>query len=127
MNMLPKTAKIMIVDDMKMIRTSIRKYLNTLGYENIVEAVDGEDAVKKYASEKPAFIFMDVVMPNIPGDAALKIIREGDKKTPIVMLTSVAEKSVMDACTKEGILGYILKPLTLESGPKILADMLEKA
>lgn len=125
--MLPKTAKIMIVDDMKMIRTSIRKYLNTLGYENIVEAVDGEDAVKKYASEKPAFIFMDVVMPNIPGDAALKIIREGDKKTPVVMLTSVAEKSVMDACTKEGILGYILKPLTLESGPKILADMLEKA
>lgn len=125
--MLPKTAKVMIVDDMKMIRTSIKKFLNTLGYENIVEAVDGEDAVKKYASEKPEFIFMDVVMPNIPGDAALKIIREGDKKTPVVMLTSVAEKSVMDACAKEGILGYILKPLTLDNGPKVLAEMLAKA
>lgn len=125
--MLPKTAKIMIVDDMKMIRSSIKKYLNTLGYENIVEAVDGEDAVKKYAAEKPAFIFMDIVMPNIPGDAALRIIREGDKKTPIVMLTSVAEKSVMEACQKEGIHGYILKPLTLDSGPKTLSEMLDKA
>ena len=124
--MLPKNAKIMIVDDMKMIRTAIKKYLGSLGYENIVEAVDGEDALKQYAQEKPAIIFMDVVMPNITGDDALKIIREGDKKTPIIMLSSVAEKSVMEACEKEGILGYILKPLTLQTGPQVLSSMLEK-
>lgn len=124
--MLPKTAKIMIVDDMKMIRTAIRKYLVSLGYANVVEAVDGEDALKQYAVEKPAMIFMDVVMPNVSGDEALKVIREGDKKTPVVMITSVAEKGVMDGCEAQGILGYILKPLTLETGPQALSGMLEK-
>ena len=79
--MLPKTAQIMIVDDMKMIRTAIRKYLVSLGYANVVEAVDVEDALKQYAVEKPAMIFMDVVMPNVSGDEALKVIREGDKKS----------------------------------------------
>lgn len=124
--MLPKNARIMIVDDMKMIRTSIRKYLLSLGYENVVEAVDGEDALKQYADEKPAIIFMDVVMPNISGDEALKVIREGDKKTPIVMITSVAEKGVMSGCEEQGILGYILKPLTMETGPQALSGILNK-
>lgn len=124
--MLPKNARILLVDDMKMIRTAIRKYLVSLGYENIDEAVDGEDALKHYAAERPAMIFMDVVMPNISGDEALKIIREGDKKTPVVMITSVAEKGVMEGCEQQGILGYILKPLTLQTGPQALLEMLGK-
>lgn len=124
--MLPKNARIMIVDDMKMIRTAIRKYLVSLGYENVVEAVDGEDALKQYAGEKPAIIFMDVVMPNVSGDEALKSIRKEDKKTPVVMITSVAEKGVMKGCEEQGILGYILKPLTLQTGPQALSDMLAK-
>ena len=125
--MLSKDAQILIVDDMKMIRTSIKKYLGSLGYENIIEAVDGEDAIKQYAKHRPAMIFMDVVMPNITGDEALKIIREGDKLTPIVMLSSVAEKGVMESCEKQGILGYILKPLTMQTGSKVLTEILQKA
>lgn len=124
--MIAKDARILIVDDMKMIRSSIRKYLNALGYENIVEAVDGEDALARYAEQRPAIMFMDVVMPNITGDDALKIIRESDKKTPIVMLSSVAEKGVMESCEKLGILGYILKPLTVQTGPQVLSEMLQK-
>ena len=124
--MLSKTARIMIVDDMKMIRTSMRKYLNSIGYENIIEAIDGEDALKQYAAQRPDFIFMDVVMPNITGDEALKIIRDGDKKTPVVMLSSVAEKSIMESCEQQGILCYLLKPLTAKTGPKVLSDVLEK-
>ncbi len=124
--MLPKHARILIVDDMKMIRTAIRKYLTSLGYENIAEAVDGEDALKQYASERPRIIFMDVVMPNISGDEALKIIRQGDKITPVVMITSVAENGVMASCKEQGILGYILKPLTVQTGPQALSGMLDK-
>lgn len=124
--MLSKTARIMIVDDMKMIRTSMRKYLNSIGYENIIEAFDGEDALKQYAAHRPDFIFMDVVMPNITGEEALKIIRDGDKKTPVVMLSSVAEKNTMENCRQQGILCYVLKPLTAQTGPKVLSEVLEK-
>jgi CheY-like chemotaxis protein len=118
--MLPKDAKIMVVDDTKIIRFAMKKYLKTLGYENIVEAVDGNDAVKKHMEEKPALVFMDVVMPGLTGDKALQQIRIRDKKTPVVMLTSVSDESVMNECQQAGIAGYIIKPITAEDGPEVL-------
>ena len=124
--LIAKDSKIMVVDDMKMIRTSLKSHLKKLGFENFVEAEDGNDAVEKHASEKPDFIFMDIVMPNLQGNEALKIIRETDKDVPIVMLTSVNDEKIMGECTEVGIKGYILKPLTRETGPEILAEMLTK-
>ncbi len=121
---LPNSAKIMIVDDMKMVRSSIKSYLKQLGYENIIEAVDGQDAVEKHAMEEPAFIFMDIVMPNLNGNEALKVIRDVDKKVPIVMLTSVSDENLIKECEALGIKGYILKPLTREHGPGTLGQML---
>lgn len=124
--MLPKTAKIMVVDDMKMMRTSIRNFLNGLGYEKVIEAVDGKEAVEKHAMEEPKFIFMDVVMPNLSGNEALKLIRDSDKSVPVVMLTSVSDETLMQECQNLGITGYILKPLTRDNGPQTLARMLDK-
>lgn len=124
--MLAKTAKIMVVDDMKMIRSSMKRYLEKLGYNNVVFAEDGVQAAEQHWKERPDAIFMDVVMPNSTGVEALQVIREADKKTPVVMLTSVAEESVMNKCEKLGISGYILKPLTMETGPDVLAEFLSK-
>ena len=76
--------------------------------------------------EEPAFIFMDIVMPNMSGNEALKQIREADRKTPIVMLTSVSDEALMHECELLGITGYILKPLTRNEGPAKLSSMLEK-
>ncbi|MEK6747619.1 MAG: response regulator [Pseudomonadota bacterium] len=125
--MLPTDAKILVVDDMKMIRTALKKYLGLLGYKNIVEAEDGQDAIEKYTKEKPRFIFMDVVMPKTTGSEALKAIRALDKTTPIAMLSSVADESLIAECHQQGIVGYVLKPLTMENGPAILSDILAKA
>ncbi|MBU0991934.1 MAG: response regulator [Proteobacteria bacterium] len=118
--MLPKDAKIMVVDDTKIIRFAMKKYLKSLGYENIIEAVDGNDAVRKHAEEKPAIIFMDVVMPGLTGDKALQQIRSQDTETPVVMLTSVADESTINECERAGIAGYIIKPITVEDGPDVL-------
>jgi len=123
-NMLSSDAKILIVDDMKMIRTSMKNFLKKMGYTQIIEAVDGKDAVVKHATEEPDFIFMDIVMPNLQGNEALKLIRENDKTVPIVMLTSVNDDDIMQDCEKEGIKGYILKPLTRETAPDMLAKFL---
>ncbi|MDH4274928.1 MAG: response regulator [Gammaproteobacteria bacterium] len=125
--MLPTDAKILVVDDMKMIRTALKKYLGMLGYNNIVEAENGLDALIKYENEKPRFIFMDVVMPKTTGSEALKAIRAKDKAIPIAMLSSVADESLIAECHAQGIVGYVLKPLTMENGPAILSDILAKA
>lgn len=115
--MIDKEAKIMIVDDMGMIRKSIIKYLSVLGYENIVEAGNGLEAVSAFQKESPGIVFMDVVMPEMTGDVALEKIRKENTETPIIMLSSVAEKETINKCRKLGASGYIIKPLTMDTGP----------
>lgn len=123
-NMLPLSAKVLVVDDMKMVRSSIRSFLKQLGYTNVIEAANGKEAVEKHAMEEPAFIFMDIVMPEMNGNEALRSIRESDKKVPIVMLTSVSDENLMKECEALGIRGYILKPLTRDHGAETLAKLL---
>ena len=119
-----KGEKILLVDDSKFIRLSIKKFLNSMGYNNIVEAANGIEAVEMHATEKPAIIFLDIVMSEMTGDDALEKIREKDKDTPIVMLSSVADNSVIDRCNQVGVSGYIVKPLTAEDGPDKLKEFL---
>lgn len=116
--------KIMIVDDMKMIRSSLKIYLKELGYENVIQAENGRDAIDVFDREAPDFVFMDVVMPEMNGNEALKVIRGRSSDTPVVMLTSVADKSVISECEALGIDGYIIKPLTKETGPSVLKRFL---
>ncbi|MCK4950341.1 MAG: response regulator transcription factor [Gammaproteobacteria bacterium] len=120
--MINKEAKILVVDDMGMIRKSIVKYLSTLGYENIVEAGNGLEAVDAFKQESPEIVFMDIVMPEMTGDEALGKMREINSETPIIMLSSVAEKETIKRCKELGASGYILKALTIETG----ADELNK-
>lgn len=118
---------ILIVDDMKLIRTAIKRYLNGMGFKNIIEAENGAEAVKKFKANKVGFIFMDMIMPIMTGVEALKKIREVDSEIPIAMLSSVADQNTIDDCKIYGILDYILKPLNAESGPDTLKRVLEKA
>jgi DNA-binding NarL/FixJ family response regulator len=67
---------------------------------------------------------MDVVMPELTGDKALQQIRKVDTKTPVVMLSSVADESTISACEKAGISGYIIKPITQEEAPEVLSKYL---
>lgn len=119
-----RNEKVLVVDDSKFIRLSIRRILNSLGYENIIEAVNGVEAVEMHAQEKPAIIFMDIVMNEMTGDEALEKIRETDSDTPIVMLSSVNDKTMIDRCDRIGVSGYIVKPLTAEDGPDRLKEFL---
>lgn len=127
--MLGKDSLILIVDDMKMVRTSITKYLTALGYENFVQAENGNEALKvfeKSQSEGPKVgaVFLDIVMPIMDGREALRKIRELDQSVPVIMLTSVADDNVINDCRSLGITDYLLKPINAESGPERLSTIL---
>ena len=124
--MLAKDATILVVDDMKMVRTSVIRYLTALGYENFVQASNGAEAITRVKEDKIDFVFMDVIMPFMEGNEALKKIREFNAKVPVVMLTSIADDDTIDECKKCGILGYLLKPLDADQGPGKLSSMLQK-
>ena len=125
--MLDRNALILIVDDMKLVRNAIKRYLNSLGYENVIEAENGAEAVKKFKDNRIAFIFMDMVMPIMTGLEALKKIREEDSDIPITMLSSVADEKSIEDCKMYGVIDYILKPLSAASGPETIKKVLEKA
>ncbi len=125
--MLDPNANILIVDDMKMVRKSIIRYLETLGYRRVVEAENGLEAVNAFKSQQIDCIFMDLVMPVMSGMDALKKIRAQDKMVPIIMVSSIADQDAIDECNKYGIVGYIVKPLNHTNGPTRIKEILDKA
>ncbi len=126
--MLNKNAKILVVDDTLIMRESLRRILATMGYENVIQAENGREAVKAVEDEnnKIELVFLDIVMPIMDGKAALKKIRETNKTVAIVMLTSVADKDSIMECSKLGMSSYILKPINAVEGPDILKGIIRK-
>ena len=124
--MLKKDATIMVVDDMRVMRKSIMKFLQMLGYSNFIEAENGADAVTKYQMNDVDFVFMDLVMPIQDGYQALKAIRKSDESATIVMLTSIADQHILDKCLNKGALDFIHKPLTAETAEEKLVGVLDK-
>ncbi len=125
--MLSIYARILLVDDSALILKAVKNCLTELGYKNIVTASDGQEGYVEYLQNKPDFIFLDIVMPNMQGNELLEKIRQTDSETPIVMLSSVEKESVVEACKELGILGYILKPLNRNNAPAVLKEFLDMA
>lgn len=124
---LPTDKKILLVDDSAMIRKALKRFLNKLGYDNIIEADDGSTAVALVESEKPDFMFMDVVMGEMNGDEALKVIRAKGHDVPVVMLSSVTDQTLVDQCEESGVSGFIFKPIQADNGAEIIKSYLKVA
>lgn len=109
--------KILLVDDSRMMRTILKKILLTMSNDiEFAEADDGQQALAVIATTPGGFqlALIDWNMPNMNGLTLVQRIRETDKKTPLIMVTTEAEKSrIMDAL-KAGVNNYALKPFTPE-------------
>ena len=121
---LAKDATILLVDDSPLIRKALSRYLGKLGYNNIIQAGDGGEAVTMVAEHKPDFMFMDIVMGEMNGDVALQKIRATNKDMAIVMLSSVTDSTVVNRCHSLGIQGFVLKPLNSDTALGILSTCL---
>lgn len=124
---LPLHSTVLVVDDSAMIRKALSRFLHNLGYTNVVEADDGIGAVEAVKNNPPDFIFMDVVMTRLNGDAALAEIRNLGSTVPIVMLSSVTDQILVKQCQKLGISGFIFKPINAKNGADTIAKYLKIA
>ncbi len=113
---------ILIVDDESRMRKLIKDFLMQKNY-NILEAEDGEMALKVYEEnkEKINLILLDVMMPKLDGWSVLRQIRQENKTLPIVMLTARAEEQDELFGFELGVDEYITKPFS----PKILVARVE--
>ncbi len=106
--------KIMLVDDSRTIRDIQKKVLAKLGYEDIVEAADGVEALAAHEESPPDLILVDWNMPNMNGITLVKTIRRTDKSTPLLMCIDQAEKYRVAEALEAGVNNYMVKPFTAE-------------
>lgn len=102
--------RILVAEDEKKLRDIILRYLEKEGYEGI-GAVDGEDALDKWAEFQPDCLILDVMMPKMDGFEVLKNIRETDQ-LPVIMLTARREEDDKITGFEGGADDYVTKPFS---------------
>lgn len=120
--------KLLLVDDSRTMRNIQKKVLEPLGNPEFHEAGDGLEALTVIAGNPSGFdgILIDWNMPNMDGRTLVTRIREKDKTTPLIMVTTEAEKSHVIDALKAGVNNYIIKPFTPEVLLEKVRQTLEK-
>ena len=108
--------KILIVEDEANIRELLRLYLEREGY-TVLEAENGVEGIKKWKSDKPDMLLLDVMMPVMDGWEVCREIR-AESDVPIIMLTAKGETADRVSGLEMGADDYIVKPLEM---PEVIA------
>ena len=109
--------KILVVDDMVTMRRIVKNILKQLGFPNVDEAENGQDALQKLRGDAYGFVVSDWNMPVMTGIDMLRAIR-GDEKLkaiPVLMMTAEAQQSNLVEAVQAGVSNYIVKPFTAET------------
>lgn len=104
--------KILLVDDSRTIRNIQKRVFSQLGHTQITEAGDGVEALQQIAQSRPDLVLVDWNMPNMDGITLVRKIRETDKRLPLIMCTTEAEKRRVVEAIQAGVNNYIIKPFT---------------
>lgn len=105
----------MLVDDHDMVRKGLAAFLQVKPDLDLVgEARDGIEALEVCGTAQPDVILMDLVMPEMDGAEATRMIRERHPDTQVIALTSFQEKNLIHDALKAGAIGYLLKNVTID-------------
>jgi DNA-binding response OmpR family regulator len=120
-------AKILVVDDDPNVNLFISRLLTKKFYCNVVNASNGLEALSKIKEENPDIIFLDVTMPVMNGIETLEAIKADVKykNLPVIMLTAVSERQVIEKVMGMGVIDYILKPLIYDSAYQRIKEIFE--
>ena len=108
-----KKAKILVVDDEKMIRWSLGEALRGWGFEPI-EAETAGAALTAFDSEAPAAILLDINLPDASGIDVLRRIRQRQSDAVVIMITANVLVDETIAALRGGAYDFIGKPINLE-------------
>lgn len=114
--------EILIVDDALFMRRIIKAALEESGYDHILEAKDGEEAVRIFKSRKPDIVLLDITMPGKSGIEVLEEIRAEDPDAVVIMCSAIGQEKTIEKAVRIGASGYIIKPFKKEE----LAEIIKK-
>lgn len=102
--------KILIVEDDNFLRELITQKLITEGYE-LLEAIDGEEGLKKIKEEKPDLVILDLILPGIDGYEVLYQIKKepATAEIPVIILSNLGQKEDVEKGLKLGAVDFLIK------------------
>jgi two-component system, cell cycle response regulator DivK len=118
---------VLLVEDTEDNRFMMRRLLEMAGY-HVVEAMNGEEAVKLAKSESPHLILMDLSLPVIDGLAATRLIRKLPhcESTPIIAVSAHDTSDFQSEAIEAGCNSYVTKPIDFNDLEELIAKLLQQ-
>ena len=118
--------KVLIVDDEKLIRWSVRRQLEEWGY-TALEAESGTGGLSQIRAESPDLILLDVRLPDLSGIEVLREIKQNNLSIPVIMITGDPQLDDIKTAIKLGALDFIKKPLDFDELQVTLANAIDRS
>lgn len=118
-----KSLSILYAEDDLVIRESISRILNMF-FKNVFVASDGNEALEFYQNNKIDVLMLDYVMPNLDGYQTAKIIREFNKKIPIIIASAYTEKEKLLNAIELNLIKYLEKPILYDDLVKVFNSVI---
>ena len=118
---------VLLVEDTEDNRFMMRRLLEMTGYR-VIEAMNGEEAVKLAQTESPNLILMDLSLPVIDGLAATRLIRKlpDFKSTPIIAVSAHDTSDFQNEAIEAGCNTYVTKPIDFGELEELIAKLLKQ-
>ena len=122
-----KSLTVLLVEDTEDNRFMMRRLLEMTGYR-VVEAMNGEEAVRLAKAESPQLILMDLSLPVIDGLAATRLIRKlpDCQRTPIIAVSAHDTSDFQSEAIRAGCNSYITKPIDFNELEALIGQFLTK-
>jgi class 3 adenylate cyclase len=121
-------AQVLLVDDSRMMRAVLKKALGEIGFQNVVEAVDGADAVAKMQAAPFDLVLLDMEMPVMTGLEVLAAMNLAPalKGLPVIVISGADQIDMAVQCIEAGAEDYLTKPPNLTLLRARVSTSLEK-
>ncbi len=104
--------RVLVVEDNDYSRLSVCHFLRSSGVTNVVEAVDGEEAIDHTLAHPFDLIICDIFMTPLDGWSFIDQLREGGDDTPVIILTGHEDADMREKAAERGAVDFIGKPVS---------------
>jgi two-component system, response regulator PdtaR len=103
--------KVLVADDERQVSAGLQGQLEALNYDIVAVVDDGHRAIEVCRRTLPDIVLMDIEMPGLDGLSAAREIAQ-DPGTPVIILTAHGHPNLIDQAVQDGVIQYLLKPVT---------------
>ncbi|MGD0879829.1 MAG: response regulator transcription factor [Anaerolineales bacterium] len=111
----PERIRVLVVDDHTMVRRGLATFLKVFDDMELAgEAASGQEAIQLCDQLQPDVVLMDMVMPEMDGATATRLIRKQSPNVQVLALTSFKEEILVQSALQAGAIGYLLKDVSAD-------------